>query len=136
MELGMGELIKYRARRPRPLTPQSRRRIERLRRDPEAFTIVACAAQVRGISLKDLLQGGQNRRHILLSRQLAMYLVHVLLGRSQQEVGLLFCRSHATVSYACKNIETLRDEREFEAEIEWIERELEGPKLPELSHVA
>jgi len=117
----MGGPITGRARRPRQLLPQSRARIGRIRTDPAAFALVARVAAVRGVALRDLLRGGQSRGYLGLSRQLAMYLVHVLLSRSQQDVAVLFSRATTTVSYACRNIELLRDDPVFEAQIAVIE---------------
>ena len=53
-----------------------------------------------------------------------MYLLHVLLGRTQAEIGLIFGRERSTVSYACQAIEMLRDEDlALEADIARIEAE-------------
>jgi chromosomal replication initiation ATPase DnaA len=117
----MGEPITGRVRRPRHLLPQSRARIDRLRSDPAAFALVEHIAAIRGVALRELLRGGQNRGHLGLSRQLAMYLVHVLLSRSQQDVAVLFSRANTTVSYACRVIELRRDDPAFEAQIADIE---------------
>ena len=50
-----------------------------------------------------------------------MYLAHVLLGRHQDAVGILFGRDASTVSHACRVIEDLRDEARLEIEISAIE---------------
>jgi chromosomal replication initiation ATPase DnaA len=121
MEFGMDGSSS--GRRKRALQPESRTRIQRLKRDADAFWLARRVARAREVSLKQLLQGGQSRGHLGLSRQLAMYLVHVLLGRTQERVGALFCRPHQTVSYACRNVELLRDDRAFDAMIERIEVE-------------
>ena len=72
MELRMGELTIYRSRSPRQLMPTSRVRIDRLRQDRQAFALVRSVAEVRGVSLRALLAGGQNRGHVGLSRRIAM----------------------------------------------------------------
>ena len=119
----MGDVTFYRGRAPRQLSPQSRVRIDRLRQDREAFALARRVAEARNISLRALTAGGQNRGHVGLSRRMAMYLVHTLLGRTQEEVGILFGRTHGTVSYACRMVETLRDDPVFDFAIAEIEAE-------------
>ena len=108
----------------RPLAARSRLRLELLRRDAIAYALVARVARQRRISLRDLLQGSRGNGSAALTRQLAMYLVHVLLSRQQDVIGLLFDRERTTVSYAVALIETLRDEDPaIDAEIAVIEAE-------------
>jgi len=68
------------------------------------------------------------------ARQLAMYLSHVVCGRSLSEVGDAFGRDRTTVSYACARIEDLRDDAHFDAEVEALERDLLGALEGEGSH--
>lgn len=121
MELRMGEVTSYRSRAQRHLNPLSRIRIDRLRQDREAFAMVRRVAEARSVSLRALMMGGQSRGHVGLSRRMAMYLVHTQLGRTQIEVGVLFGRTHGTVSYACKTIELLRDDPVFDLALATIE---------------
>ena len=120
MEVRLEAFTEY-TRRPRKLSLQSRMRIERLKLDPKAWALTLRVAAARRVSLRDLLHGGRHQGNVALSRQLAMYLVHVLLRRTQEEVGFLFTRSRTTVGYACRNIEMMRDDPLLEAEIERIE---------------
>lgn len=123
MELVMGDVTIYRSRAARHLGPQSRIRIERLRRDHQAFVLARRVAEARGTSLRALIAGGPSRGHIGLSRRMAMYLIHTLLGRTQEEVGALFTRTHGTVHYAIKTIEMLRDDPVFDLAMAQIEVE-------------
>jgi chromosomal replication initiation ATPase DnaA len=107
----------------RRLTARSRFRLERLRHDPEAYALVQRVARLRRISLRDLLQGTRGSGSAAQTRQLAMYLVHVLLRRPQEVVGELFGRDRTTVSHACALIESLRDDAALEREIQRIEAE-------------
>jgi chromosomal replication initiation ATPase DnaA len=124
----------------RPLGVRSRLRIERLRRDAVAYALVERLARQRRISLRDLLQGSRGTGNAALTRQLAMYLVHVLLSRPQDVIGLLFDRERTTVSHAVALIETLREEDPvIDAEITLIEAEGWGaPRMGpmEMRHVA
>lgn len=54
------------------------------------------------------------RAGIADARQLAMYLLHVSLGRTMVDVGAFFGRDRTTVSHACGRIEDRRDSPEFD----------------------
>ena len=63
------------------------------------------------------------RAEVAAARQLAMYLTHVMLGRTLTEVGALYGRDRTTVAYACAVIEDRRDGR-FDAEVCRLESEI------------
>ena len=108
----------------RPLSRRSRYRLERLRVDPLAYALVARIARLRRVSLRDLMQGTRGTGNAAQTRQLAMYLVHVLLSRPQDVVGELFDRDRTTVSHACIQMESLREENlSIGAEMARIEAE-------------
>ena len=44
-----------------------------------------------------------------LARQVAMYLLHICLGKSFSEIGRIFGRDRTTVSHACQLIEDKRE---------------------------
>ncbi|WDR06424.1 helix-turn-helix domain-containing protein [Devosia rhodophyticola] len=69
------------------------------------------------------------RRNTAQARQLAMYLIHVSLGRSLTEVGRVFGRDRTTVSYACALIEDGRDDARFDAAVDQLERQIEASLL-------
>ena len=73
---------------------------------------------------RQLLLPSRGEAEVALARQLAMYLMHVVLGRLYQDVGRFFGRDRTTVSYACALIEDLRDDPEFDAEVSRLERRL------------
>lgn len=50
-----------------------------------------------------------------------MYLAHVAKGISLTAIGAAFGRDRTTVSYACSLIEDLRDDVEFDAELDRLE---------------
>ena len=120
----------------RPLSARSRYRFERLRRDPVAFALVERLARRRRVSMRDLLQQSRGSTNVALSRQMAMYLVHVLLSRPQDFVGLLFDRNPATVSHACAVVEKLRErDAAVDADLFAIESEGWGQRTPPASSV-
>jgi chromosomal replication initiation ATPase DnaA len=103
---------------------RSRSRIERLRRDAAAYALVERVAKLRRTSMRDLLQGTRGVGNAALTRQIAMYLIHVLLSRPQEVVGVLFGRERTTVTHACATIEALRDDDPaLDAELTGIEGE-------------
>jgi chromosomal replication initiation ATPase DnaA len=79
-----------------------------------------------GIPPRLIFHSSRCRADIALTRQIAMYLVHVMLGRSLTEVGLIFGRDRTTVGHACAHIEDMRDDARFEAEISLLETALEA----------
>lgn len=103
---------------------QVRLRFGRLRADPEVFRLVQRVAVVRGVSRSALLGRSRGRDRDAAARQLAMYLAHILLGRSQDDVAFLFARDRTTVAHACQRLEDERGSRRLEAEIARIEAHL------------
>lgn len=111
-------------RKSRKLSPLSRTRMARLKADAEAYALVAHVARLRGVSLTAVINGARGAGEVALARQMSMYVLHVLMGRTQQDIGNLFGRERTTVSYACQTIEWLRDERRsVEADLAAIEAE-------------
>ena len=62
------------------------------------------------------------RRTSVHVRQIAMYVCHVALGFSQQDIGLAFGRDRSTVSYACAAVEDRRDDLGFDDFVSAVER--------------
>lgn len=65
----------------------------------------------RTIDVSPLALAGKARgaRRLAVARQLAMNLVHLVAGRSQQEVARAFYRNRATASHHMEIVEDLRD---------------------------
>ena len=59
---------------------------------------------------------------VAFARQSAMYLAHVVFGLTLTEIGRAFGRDRKTASYACVRVENLRDDPEFDAALETLER--------------
>ncbi|MCF4097912.1 helix-turn-helix domain-containing protein [Maritalea mediterranea] len=103
------------------LSPNSTRLLDK---DPEArfiLNLVACARQVPPRALLSRARGDGN---ICLARQMAMYLINVVLRRSLTYTGELFDRDRRTVSHACARIEELRERQQFERVMCCFERTL------------
>lgn len=103
-----------------------RTRIRRLlrRQDRAAGLVIDIVSAARGINRRQLL-GRRKSMRVALSRQLAMYLVHTLLGRTYHETAQLFDRDRSTVSHACARIEDKREDRSaFEREVLRLEQQI------------
>jgi len=94
------------------------------RRDRAGWCLVRLVAAARGVPTRLLLLPNRGEADVALARQLAMYLMHVVLGRLYLDVGRFFGRDRTTVSHACAVIEDLRDDPEFDAEVSRLERRL------------
>jgi len=119
--------------RPGEVAPPYRLRFRRLRSDPSALVIVQAIARLRHVPMSKLLGHRRGDAHVASTRQLAMYLVHVLLGRSQDSVGRLFGRDASTVSHACRAVEDLRDAPPLESEIAAVEALLEPAEAADVA---
>jgi ATPase involved in DNA replication initiation len=88
----------------------------------------SCAAAIRlvarekRVSHRMLTHPARCRAGTARARQLAMYLSHVVLGRTLTEVGEAFGRDRTTVSHACALIEDMRDDPAFDSELERLEQ--------------
>lgn len=99
-----------------------RRRTGVLSRDRAAAQILDLVGATRGVTRAEMLSQRRCSNEVAQARQLAMYLVHTLLGRTYLEVGTLFGRDRTTVSYACARIEDQREDKSpFECEVAAIE---------------
>ncbi len=66
------------------------------------------------IETYEIFSPSRLQANIALARQIAMYLAHISFGLSQYEVGNLFHRDRKTVSHACKLIEDMREQSDFD----------------------
>jgi chromosomal replication initiation ATPase DnaA len=96
--------------------------------------VIALVAREKRVPIRLLTHSSRCRVATARARQLAMYLSHVILGRSMTEIGNAFGRDRTTVSYACALIEDLRDDPVFDKEVSSIERRLEAQRDGALSH--
>jgi len=94
------------------------------RRDRAGWCLLRFVAAARGVATRQLLLPSRGEADVALARQLAMYLMHVVLGRVYHDVGRFFGRDRTTVSHACALIEDLRDDPQFDAEVGRLERRL------------
>ena len=105
--------------------------------DEDARPVLALVATHTGSTPEALLGRARGKAELAHARQLAMYLCHVALGRTLASVGRSFGRDRSTVSYACAQIEDMRDDAAFDADVEALEARIEtNETLHEARHAA
>jgi chromosomal replication initiation ATPase DnaA len=77
-------------------------------------------AHLCGVPVQDLLEKRGGAR-VVLARQIAMYLMHVVCGLNMAQVGASFRLDRSTASYACHRIEDLRDDPCFDRQLTQLE---------------
>lgn len=96
------------------------------RRDEIVLELCEClidiVAAVFSVSSKELRKAGRTSIPISRVRQIAMYVAHVVLRLTQGEVGRGFGRDRTTVVHACRVVEDLRDDPEFDHVVVMMER--------------
>tara|TARA_R110000765_G_C18548700_1_gene561964 strand:- start:103 stop:465 length:363 start_codon:yes stop_codon:yes gene_type:complete len=95
---------------------------------------IALIARERHVPIRLLVHKSRCRSDTARARQLAMYLSHVVLGRSLTEIGDAFGRDRTTVSHACAVIEDMRDDPAFDAEVTELEHQLEAQRHAEVDN--
>ena len=80
------------------------------------------AAALFNVSGRELRDPGRSSNAVSRVRQIAMYVAHVALGLTMNEVGRGFGRDRTTVLHACHLIEDMREDDEFDAIVAMVER--------------
>ncbi|VAW22438.1 hypothetical protein MNBD_ALPHA11-2492 [hydrothermal vent metagenome] len=93
--------------------------------DARASVLVRIVARSFDVTPCEMFHHSRSRAPIAATRQLAMYMMHVVLGRNLTEVGKFFGRDRTTVSHACIRIEDMRDDLEFDERINQLEHAFE-----------
>ena len=96
-------------------------RLYRQRITREAVLVVA---EAFGVSTEQILSKRRAKAPIVLARQLAMYLSHIVGQLSLAQVSEEFGRDRTTVGYSCHSIEDRRDSPMFDEQIDQLEERL------------
>ena len=86
--------------------------------------VLALVSREKDVPIRLLVHASRCRAQAARARQVAMYLAHVVQGISLTAIGEAFGRDRTTVSYACGLIEDLRDDPQFDAELDHLEAAL------------
>lgn len=73
------------------------------------------------IEPKELTGTSRGKADICLARQVAMYLMHTVFSVPYHRVADFMGRDRTTISHACKLVEDLRDNQEFDKRLEAME---------------
>jgi hypothetical protein len=84
--------------------------------------MIDIVAALFNVSGKELRRPGRTDQSITRVRQIAMYVSHVVLRLSMNEVGHGFGRDRTTVLHACHLIEDMRDNEDFDCLVARTER--------------
>lgn len=99
----------------------------RIRRSQVNFEMVIQAVASYFKLEPDLLFTKTRKREVSDPRQIVMYLAKKLVGLSLKNIGTRLGRTHATVIYACRNIdERLPIDKELRTSIEAIQASIQG----------
>lgn len=88
--------------------------------------VIALVARAKNVPIRLLVHRRRGAVPVARARQLAMYLSHVVLGRTLADIGESFGRDRTTVSYACALIEDMRDDSQFDEEVAELEGQIEA----------
>lgn len=66
-------------------------------------------------------KSSRGKADICLARQMAMYLMHTVFSCSYHQVADYFGRDRTTISHACRLVEDLRDNQDFDKRLEAME---------------
>lgn len=97
--------------------------------------VEACIALVFSIPHQSIRCTTRGKATVARARQAAMYLCHTSLTLSLTKVGLLFARDRTTVGHACRLVEDLRDDRDFDLQMACLEKAVRAGSLESLEHV-
>jgi chromosomal replication initiation ATPase DnaA len=98
------------------------RRATVLKQDAAAHALVSGVARARRVAIAAILGCNRGSADIALARQVSIYLLRVVLGRSFENISELFWRSRSTAQHACQVVEQLReDDPLLDDQIEKIE---------------
>ncbi|MFZ5689748.1 MAG: helix-turn-helix domain-containing protein [Pseudomonadota bacterium] len=73
------------------------------------------------IGADDLCAATRGRSNVAFARQTGMYLARVTLGMTLAQAGLLFARDRTTAAHACRLVEDLRDDVQFDTLLDAME---------------
>lgn len=97
---------------------------DRLRVDQQGAEVVGLVARERRVPVLLLLHRSRCSAEVAQARQIAMYLMHVVLQRSYVEVGQFFRRDRTTVAHACAQVEDMRERAAFDATMDRLEADV------------
>ena len=87
------------------------------------------AARFCGVTPGELSRGDRDDAQAMLARQLAMYLASRVYRLSHARTAAMFGREREAASYACRRIESLREDPKFDWQLFEVETLLRAAEL-------
>lgn len=101
---------------------QTQETLRRVQHDHNAAALVAeVVALATGVPANDIQARGRRQIDVVQARRIAMYLAYVIFQWPLERVGAAFGRDRTTAGAACRVVEDLRDDPEFDARVERLE---------------
>jgi chromosomal replication initiation ATPase DnaA len=89
-----------------------------------ALLVQMAVAELTGVEVTQICAAKRGDPKSAQARQMAMYLCHLVFGMNRTQVGQAFGRDRKTVRHALQRIEDLREDREFDRALSWLESSL------------
>ena len=113
----------------KPPSPKSRAELAVIAADHlgdiNASILARVIVRAHDLNITELFHHSRSRAPIAATRQLAMYMMHVVLGRSLTQIGIFFGRDRTTVAHACIRMEDMRDDEDFDSKVGELEEQFE-----------
>ena len=94
-----------------------------------AAFVTSLVAMTTGVCPAQIQSRTRNKAQAARARQIAMYLSHVSFEWPLARVGAAFGRDRTTASHACHKVEDLRDDADFDANLNAMEACLRNAPL-------
>jgi chromosomal replication initiation ATPase DnaA len=92
--------------------------------------VQTAVAEVTGVALAQLASEKRGNLRAAFARQMAMYLCHLVFDLNARRLSDAFGRDRATVRHALRRVEDLRENREFDRTLRWLEEMLRRSGRP------
>ena len=83
--------------------------------------VVKLVSVLDRVAVGDLQRTSRGKAIVCLSRQKAMYLMHTVFSGPYHKVAEFFGRDRTTIAHACKLVEDMRDDEDFDRQLEAME---------------
>jgi len=83
--------------------------------------VVKLVSVLDRVPVRDLHRVSRGKAVVCLSRQKAMYLMHTVFSSPYHKVAEFFSRDRTTIAHACRLVEDMRDDEDFDKQLEAME---------------
>ena len=83
--------------------------------------VVKLVSVLDRVPVRDLHRVSRGKAVVCLSRQKAMYLIHTVFSSPYHKVAEFFSRDRTTIAHACRLVEDMRDDEDFDKQLEAME---------------